>query len=83
MLSSLQESELGSWHVPLEEKSGDERIRIWLCIGRARPGKESDEAPVFNGVVSEVPPTEAYNGVRHWLPENRAESAAGKRKGRD
>jgi hypothetical protein len=56
----FQESELGSWHVPLKEKSNDERARIWLCIGRSRTGKGADVgAPVVNG---------EDNGVEQWLP---------------
>ncbi|KAK3166604.1 hypothetical protein QOZ80_1AG0047980 [Eleusine coracana subsp. coracana] len=81
--SEIQESELGSWHVPLEEKSGDERIRIWLCIGRTGTCKEPDEAPAVNGAVPEVPPTEVSEEVQQRLLENKAELAAGKRKGRD
>lgn len=69
--------------MPLEEKSGDERIRIWLCIGRAGTEKEPDEAPSVNGVVPEVPTAEASNGIWQILLETKAESAAGKRKDRD
>uniref|UniRef100_A0A0A9D4D3 ribonuclease P n=1 Tax=Arundo donax TaxID=35708 RepID=A0A0A9D4D3_ARUDO len=81
--SEIQESEMGSWHVPMEEKSGDERVGIWLCIGRIVTCKEPDEAPVTNGVVQEVPPTEASNGVQRRVPENKAEPLIGKRKDRD
>ncbi|GJN16621.1 hypothetical protein PR202_gb03625 [Eleusine coracana subsp. coracana] len=81
--SEIQESELGSWHVSLEEKSGDERIRIWLCIGRTGTCKEPDEAPAVNGAVPEVPPTEVSEEVQQRLLENKAELAVGKRKGRD
>ncbi|KAF8642189.1 hypothetical protein HU200_067452 [Digitaria exilis] len=82
--SEIQESEMGSWHIPMEEKSGDERIRIWLCISRTGSCKEPDEVTATNGVVQEAPPTEAYNGVQQGLPENKAESiTGGKRKDRD
>ncbi|OEL14827.1 Proteinaceous RNase P 1, chloroplastic/mitochondrial [Dichanthelium oligosanthes] len=80
--SEIQESEMGSWHIPMEEKSGDERVRIWLCIGRIGSCKEPDEVPV-NGVVQEVPPTEASSGVQQGLPEDKVESITGKRKDRD
>lgn len=30
----IQESESGSWHVPLDENSQNESSRIWLCITR-------------------------------------------------
>ncbi|KAF8646853.1 hypothetical protein HU200_065658 [Digitaria exilis] len=82
--SEIQESEMGSWHMPMEEKSGDERIRIWLCISRTGSCKEPDEVTATNGVVQEAPPTEAYNGVQQGLTENKAESiTGGKRKDRD
>ncbi|CAM0147845.1 unnamed protein product [Urochloa decumbens] len=81
--SEIQESEVGSWHVPMEEKSGDERVRIWLCIGRTGTCKQPDEAPTTNGVAQEVPPIEASNGVQQSLQEDKAESITGKRKGRD
>ncbi|KAL6613741.1 hypothetical protein ACP70R_036011 [Stipagrostis hirtigluma subsp. patula] len=81
--SEIQESEMGSWHVPMEEKSGDERVRIWLCIGRTGPCKGAHDAPVSNGAVHDVPPTQAYNGVQQSQPENKADSVTGKRKDRD
>lgn len=79
----LQESEVGSWHVPMEEKSGDERTRIWLCICRTGTCKEPDEVPTTNGVVQEAPPNEVSNGVQQCLQEDKAESITGKRKDRD
>ncbi|CAO1947372.1 unnamed protein product [Urochloa humidicola] len=81
--SEIQESEVGSWHVPMEEKSGDERVRIWLCIDRTGTCKQPDEVPTTNGVVQEVPPTEASNGAQQSLQEDKAESITGKRKDRD
>ncbi|KAF8397856.1 hypothetical protein HHK36_016781 [Tetracentron sinense] len=32
----IQESEKGSWHVPLEGECSNETLRIWLCITRPR-----------------------------------------------
>ncbi|KAF8412953.1 hypothetical protein HHK36_000925 [Tetracentron sinense] len=32
----IQESEIGSWHVPLEGECNNETLRIWLCITRPR-----------------------------------------------
>jgi len=81
--SEIQESEVGSWHVPMEEKSGDERVRIWLCIGRTGTCKVPDKVPTTNGVVQEVPPNEASNGVQQSLQEDKAESRTGKRKDRE
>jgi len=74
---------VGSWHVPMEEKSGDERVRIWLCIGRTGTCKVPDKVPTTNGVVQEVPPNEASNGVQQSLQEDKAESITGKRKDRE
>ncbi|XP_066307995.1 proteinaceous RNase P 2-like [Miscanthus floridulus] len=81
--SEIQESLVGSWHIPMEEKSGDERGRIWLCIGRGGSCKEHGEVPTTNGVVHEIPPTEASNVVQQRLAENKDESITGKRKDRD
>ncbi|KAL6853346.1 hypothetical protein ACP4OV_019375 [Aristida adscensionis] len=81
--SEIQESEMGSWHVPIEEKSGDERIRTWLCIGRTGSCKVPHGAPVADGAIQEVPPTEALDGVERSLPENQSDSVTGKRKDRD
>ncbi|WVZ67266.1 hypothetical protein U9M48_016371 [Paspalum notatum var. saurae] len=69
--SEIQESDMGSWHIPMEEKSADERVRSWLCIGRAS-----------NGAVQEMPSTEASSRMQQRLPENKAEPVTGKRKDR-
>jgi len=74
---------MGSWHIPMEEKSGDERGRIWLCIGRGGSCKEHGEFPATNGVVHEIPPPEASNVVEQSLAENKDGSITGKRKDRD
>ncbi|CAO2196098.1 unnamed protein product [Urochloa humidicola] len=81
--SKIQESAVGCWHVPMEEKSGDERVRIWLCIDRTGTCKQPDEVPTTNGVVQEVPPTEASNVAQQSLQEDKVESITGKRKDRD
>lgn len=81
--SEIQESEMGSWHVPMEEKSGDERVRIWLCIGRTGSCKEFDEVAATNGVIQEMPSIEAFGRMQQRLPENDTESITGKRKDRD
>jgi proteinaceous RNase P len=81
--SEIQESEVGSWHVPMEERSGDERVRIWLCIGRTGTCKVPDKIPTANGVVQEVPQNGASNWVRQSLQEDKAESITGKRKDRE
>lgn len=83
MLSSSQESETGSWHVPIEEKSGDERARTWLCIGRTDLTKPPREPPVANGVAQDLSPSEASNGAGQRQPEEQAAPVTGKRKDRD
>lgn len=30
----LQESETGSWHIPIEDKNAEEGRRLWLCATR-------------------------------------------------
>ncbi|KAJ1287249.1 hypothetical protein BS78_03G416400 [Paspalum vaginatum] len=67
--SEIQESEMGSWHIPMEEKSADERARSWLCIARTGSCKEPDEVPVSNGAVQEMPSTEASSRMQQRLPE--------------
>ncbi|KAF0923977.1 hypothetical protein E2562_007796, partial [Oryza meyeriana var. granulata] len=59
--SDVQESKMGSWHVPKEETSGDERLRIWLCIDRTGPCKQPHEAPAANRVAQDVSPSVASN----------------------
>ncbi|KAF9593411.1 hypothetical protein IFM89_022690 [Coptis chinensis] len=39
----IQESEKGSWHVPVEGESSDELLRTWLCITRPSHHECSDE----------------------------------------
>jgi proteinaceous RNase P len=43
----FQESEKGSWHVPLALGNSNESLRPWLCITRKRA---DDAATVSNGV---------------------------------
>ncbi|KAF7040687.1 hypothetical protein CFC21_050574 [Triticum aestivum] len=81
--SEIQESETGSWHVPIEEKSGDERARTWLCIGRTDLTKPPPEPPVANGVAQDLSPSEASNGAGQRQPEEQAAPVTGKRKDRD
>uniref|UniRef100_A0A0E0JU47 ribonuclease P n=1 Tax=Oryza punctata TaxID=4537 RepID=A0A0E0JU47_ORYPU len=81
--SEIQESEMGSWHVPMEEKSGDERTRIWLCIDRTGPCKQPHEAPAANEVVQDISPTEASYGCEQRRPEHNGGSVTGKRKDRN
>uniref|UniRef100_A0A453GV32 ribonuclease P n=1 Tax=Aegilops tauschii subsp. strangulata TaxID=200361 RepID=A0A453GV32_AEGTS len=81
--SEIQESETGSWHVPIEEKSGDERARTWLCIGRTDLTKPPPEPPVANRVAQDLSPSEASNGAGQRQPEEQAAPVTGKRKDRD
>ncbi|GMH07322.1 hypothetical protein Nepgr_009162 [Nepenthes gracilis] len=43
---NIQESENGSWHVPISIEDSDESSRSWLCITRANPFKVSRVIPV-------------------------------------
>ncbi|KAI5001590.1 hypothetical protein ZWY2020_026240 [Hordeum vulgare] len=81
--SEIQESETGSWHVPIEEKSGDERARTWLCIGRTDLTKLPREPLVANGVAQDLSPSEASNGAGQRQSEEQAAPVTGKRKDRD
>ncbi|XP_020111001.1 proteinaceous RNase P 2 isoform X2 [Ananas comosus] len=44
-----QESETGSWHVPIDDNCSDERLRSWLCITRPRASEGHEEADVISG----------------------------------
>ncbi|KAM0859569.1 hypothetical protein ACQ4PT_047133 [Festuca glaucescens] len=81
--SEIQESETGSWHVPIEEKSGDERARTWLCIDRSGVTKRPHESRIANGVAQGLTPSEASNGAGQRQPEDQAAPVTGKRKDRD
>ncbi|KAM0856047.1 hypothetical protein ACQ4PT_049379 [Festuca glaucescens] len=81
--SEIQESETGSWHVPIEDNSGDERARTWLCIDRSGLTKQPHESPIANGVAQGLTPSEASNGARQRQPEDQAAPVTGKRKDRD
>uniref|UniRef100_J3L882 ribonuclease P n=2 Tax=Oryza brachyantha TaxID=4533 RepID=J3L882_ORYBR len=81
--SEIQESKMGSWHVPMEEKSGDERVRIWLCIDRTEHCKQPHEAPAANGVAQDMSPRVATNVSEQRRAEDNGGSITGKRKDRD
>uniref|UniRef100_A0A0D9XNB0 Uncharacterized protein n=1 Tax=Leersia perrieri TaxID=77586 RepID=A0A0D9XNB0_9ORYZ len=80
--SEIQESEMGSWHVPMEEKAGDERVRIWLCIDRAGPCSRPHEASATNGVVQNVSRIESSKRSDQKQSEDIGVSITGKRKDR-
>jgi proteinaceous RNase P len=65
--------------VPIEEKSGDERVRTWLCIDRTDLTKQTFETPAANGVAK----VEASNGAGQRQLEDQAAPVTGKRKDRD
>jgi hypothetical protein len=69
--------------VPIEDKSGDERARTWLCIDRSGLTKRPHESPIANGVAQGLTPSEASNGARQRQPEDQAAPVTGKRKDRD
>ncbi|KAK8938995.1 Proteinaceous RNase P 2 [Platanthera zijinensis] len=57
----IQESERGSWHVPLDDKSEDEGARIWLCVRRPESSEVAvlpvaEESISENGSTTKKPP---------------------------
>ncbi|KAI3450695.1 hypothetical protein Pfo_007360 [Paulownia fortunei] len=48
----IQESEKGSWHVPLAGEASDESSRIWLCVTRS--GSPEVEEISYNNHLSNV-----------------------------
>ncbi|KAL5583188.1 hypothetical protein UlMin_015630 [Ulmus minor] len=71
--SVIQESEKGTWHVPVAGDSSEESERTWLCITRPSVGKTFDEI-LQNGKASQ-------NGGDGNTLET-CKSVAGKRKER-
>ena len=69
--------------MPIEEKSGDERVRTWLCIGRTELCKEPRESPLASRVIQDISPSEASNGAEQRRPVDQAVPVTGKRKDRD
>ncbi|MED6148871.1 hypothetical protein PIB30_057131 [Stylosanthes scabra] len=89
----IQESEKGSWHVPLALDTSDETSRTWLCITRqyAQDAEattcNSVDTPILNhhNTKDDKEPQEFSNGVSimdSQVDENSATSLTGKRKER-
>ncbi|KAF6166020.1 hypothetical protein GIB67_012917 [Kingdonia uniflora] len=38
----IQESEKGSWHIPIDGQSNNEASRTWLCVSRPKPSEHYD-----------------------------------------
>lgn len=73
---SSQESEKGSWHVPLANETNDDSLRTWLCINRPE-GSRNDEIPEPTKLDSADKP----EMVSHCNTSN-GSSVTGKRKER-
>lgn len=69
--------------MPIEEKSGDERARTWLCIGRTDLTKQPHEPSVVNGVAQDLSPSGASDGAGQRQSAEQAAPVTGKRKDRD
>jgi proteinaceous RNase P len=84
----FQESEKGSWHVPLALGTSNESSRPWLCI--TRKSADDDVATVSNGVDTsgnsdlDQPHKLADNvhSLDSQVIENNSTSITGKRKER-
>ncbi|XP_027342432.1 proteinaceous RNase P 2 isoform X2 [Abrus precatorius] len=90
----IQESERGSWHVPLTPETGDESLACWLCI--SRPSAQDAVPTLSNGVDTSdsshlfhhndsIDPHEPQNGVCNLdsqVDENNTSSFTSKRKER-
>uniref|UniRef100_A0A803N277 ribonuclease P n=1 Tax=Chenopodium quinoa TaxID=63459 RepID=A0A803N277_CHEQI len=77
----IQESENGSWHIPIASENTDEFSRSWLCI--TRPSSFSNSSNL--GESMHVTSKNCSNGreVSHHSSENGVSSLTGKRKERD
>ncbi|KMT09707.1 hypothetical protein BVRB_6g131570 [Beta vulgaris subsp. vulgaris] len=79
----VQESERGSWHIPIAKENADELSRSWLCI--TRPSSFSSNSSNSGEMMQSNTFTRCNNvgqDSRHSL-ENGVLSLAGKRKERE
>lgn len=74
----IQESERGSWHVPLDNKSQKESSRIWLCINRP----DSCEAARIPDAVNLLSKNGSPKKKPAQLPSDTTTTIVGKRKER-
>ncbi|KAJ6853787.1 proteinaceous RNase P 2 [Iris pallida] len=79
----IQESEIGSWHVPLDDKLGDERSRIWVCITRPESCKSLSEADGGDNLIHTTQVQTQADATSSHLGNGTAKQATGKRKERD
>ncbi|KAJ4748613.1 Proteinaceous RNase P 3 [Rhynchospora pubera] len=70
--SVIQESENGSWHMPIGDKCEDERKRTWLCISRSISNNVSNRTNAVDGIDED----------KINIEQNGASSLIGKRKER-
>jgi proteinaceous RNase P len=66
----FQESEQGSWHVPLASETNDESSRTWLCI--TRPG--SQEGSENGDTTVEAPKLYQLDSDEHLLNSSNMET---------
>ncbi|KAE8687231.1 Proteinaceous RNase P 2 [Hibiscus syriacus] len=79
----IQESEKGSWHVPIVGNSDEETSRTWLCI--TRPGACEDGSKtceIDNGPCCKSPISEEGENRSHEKSDDKSTSMTGKRKDR-
>lgn len=76
----FQESEKGSWHVPLAPGTANKTSRSWLCITRA--SADDAVATVSNGVDTSGDSQRFANSLDSKVNENNTTSLTGKRKER-
>ncbi|KAL3518515.1 hypothetical protein ACH5RR_021104 [Cinchona calisaya] len=88
----IQESESGSWHVPVASESSDESLRTWLCITRSGSSEafpnssEASEVCKLNGdnqlLDSENMEALAHRNNLDGNSDDKLASVTGKRKDR-
>ncbi|KAH9622954.1 hypothetical protein KSS87_011491 [Heliosperma pusillum] len=77
----IQESEKGSWHVPIASENNDESSRTWLCITRLSSGNSVPSSFSISGKIL----VSCKNTVQdsHQHSDEKITSVTGKRKERE
>ncbi|KAH7671404.1 Ribonuclease P protein [Dioscorea alata] len=66
--SVIQESETGSWHIPIEDKNAEEGRRLWLCATRCGACDNGCDDNLPGGccqILRSVPEMQSVAAVKH------------------
>ncbi|CAL9039831.1 proteinaceous RNase P 2 [Musa acuminata AAA Group] len=74
----IQECETGSWHVPLDDKCDDEKLRTWICITRHESHQASCKADLTGHSVQTITESEDLPTIPGKCANNSNSSSAGR-----